>query len=121
MFKIITSTFSQGFPKVLCLATYFTLHVSLNFPIMLVLSIIILHQHCYKILLLLYIHFIDIKGIAWGHGQVIGMCSHAIFYISCIERYHPRLLVAICTYMWQVAMLLGTITIVAGGSYTMHS
>ena len=28
---------------------------------------------------ILYIHFIDIKGIAWGHSQVIGTCSHAIY------------------------------------------
>ena len=27
---------------------------------------------------------INIKGTAWGNGQVIEMCSHAIFYISCI-------------------------------------
>ena len=34
---------------------------------------------------IIYIHFIDIKGTAWGHSQVIGMCFHSIFYISCIE------------------------------------
>ena len=33
-----------------------------------------------------YIQFIDIKGTTWGHGQVIEMCSRAIFYISCVER-----------------------------------
>ena len=52
--------------------------------------------------LLSYIQFIDIKGTAWGHGQVIEMCSHAIFYISCIE-WEPgiiaRLLVAIRIYV----------------------
>ena len=60
---------------------------------MLVLLIIILHQHCYKnfitstvYLSISYIQFVDIKGTAWGHGQVIEMCSHAIFYISCLER-----------------------------------
>ena len=57
---------------------------------MLVLLIIILHKHCYKnfigFLSISYIQFIDIKGTAWGHGHVIEMCSHAIFYISCAER-----------------------------------
>ena len=30
--------------------------------------------------------FIDIKGNAWGHSWVIGMCLHSIFCISCVER-----------------------------------
>ena len=83
----------RNFPEVVVQQhTYFTLHVSLNFPVMLVLLIIILHKHCYKnkifigFLNISYIQFIDIKGTAWGHGQVIEMCSHAIFYISCAER-----------------------------------
>ena len=33
-----------------------------------------------------YIQFIDNKGTAYYHGQMIEMCSHAIFYISYIER-----------------------------------
>ena len=41
MLKIITSTSSLEFPEVLCLATYFTLHVSLKFPVILVLLITI--------------------------------------------------------------------------------
>ena len=49
-------------------------------------------------------HFINFKGTAWGHGRVIGTCSHSIFYISCVEkraRYHPRLPVAtgVCIFM----------------------
>ena len=28
---------------------------------------------------IIHIQFIDIKGTSWGHGQVIGMCSRAIF------------------------------------------
>ena len=28
---------------------------------------------------IIHIQFIDIKEIAWGHDQVVGMCSHAIF------------------------------------------
>ena len=33
-------------------------------------------------------HIIDIKlkGITWGHGWIIGMCSHSTSYISCVER-----------------------------------
>ena len=33
-----------------------------------------------------YIQFIDVKGTAWGHGQVIEMYSHTIVCISCVER-----------------------------------
>ena len=43
-----------------------------------------------------YIQFIDIKGTAWGRNQVIEMCSHAIVYISYVEREPASLLVAIC-------------------------
>ena len=32
------------------------------------------------------VNFIDIIGTAWGHGQVTEICSHAIFYISYVER-----------------------------------
>ena len=38
------------------------------------------------VLVISYMHFIDIKETAWGHSQVIGMCSHSIFYISSIAR-----------------------------------
>ena len=48
--------------------------------------------------------FFDIKETAWGHGQVVEMYSHAIFYISYIERepcrYHARLLAAIRMYVY---------------------
>ena len=30
--------------------------------------------------------FIDIKGTAWGHGRIIGVCLHSIFCISCVKR-----------------------------------
>ena len=45
---------------------------------------ILLHE--WFIYVISYIHFIDIKGTAWGHGQVNGICFHAIFYISYVER-----------------------------------
>ena len=37
-----------------------------------------------------YIQFININETAWGHSQVIEMCSHVIFYISCVEK-EPRI------------------------------
>ena len=46
MLKIFPSIFSQEFPQISCLATYFALQG--NFPVMLVLSTIIILQHCYK-------------------------------------------------------------------------
>ena len=90
MLKIVTSTSSQEFP---CLATYlFYSSCFPELPAMLVLLIIIYTPptFVYKILLpingLLYIQFININRTAWGHGQVIEMCSRVIFYISCVER-----------------------------------
>ena len=85
MLKILPEHAVRTFSLLLCLATNFTLHVPPNFPIMLVLSIIIL-QHCCNIVIS-YMHFFDFfKVTAWGDSWVIGMSSHSIFFISCIER-----------------------------------
>ena len=50
-----------------------------------------------------YIPFIDIKGTALGHGQVVEMCSmpSSISVALKASKYHPRLFVAIyiCIYV----------------------
>ena len=65
MLKIVTSTSSQEFPQSFMFSDVPVLlfMFSLNFPVMFVLLIIMIHQHCYKNLVYLsisYIQFIDI-------------------------------------------------------------
>ena len=85
MLKIVTSTSSQEFPQS-CMFSYIAMYLfySSCFPELpcyacFTVLIIILQKYCFKnfisyingFLSISYIQFIDIKGTAWGHGQVI--------------------------------------------------
>ena len=54
-----------------------------------------------------YIQFIGIKGTAWGHSQVIGMCSHVSVALK-VSQVSPKITcncayisVAVCYAAWN--------------------
>ena len=48
-----------------------------------------------------YIQFININGTAWGHGQVIEMCSRVIFSISVALKGNHVSPKITCSYMYM--------------------